>query len=365
MANAPQPRRGAPTRLPAGITLTNSGRYRARPTGSRGKRAPNTFDTLDEAKRYLRAQELAGRTVEDAIKEWMKERPLTVKATTLERDKQIIRNLSAWFTDMDLADVTESDLSRVVNEWPGKDGTRRRVRTTLQALFTWAVRKKILDSSPATNVRVAAKTGADLPNPFSWVEVDMIAQKIRGNHTYIADAMLLSAHTGLRLGELRALRVADYRDLPQPHLEVHLNHTETQDQETSTKSGKPRWVPLDPTAHEIVKRLSARRAPNDYLLTTPRGTQVRARNMRRAIHWDQLCPGHTWHDLRHTAAVEWMQHGLTSRDIQMLLGHASLETTERYLAGLHGTVWHSEISAKFREFSDVPAGNSWHNTATR
>lgn len=363
MGNARQPRRGAPSRLPAGITRTSSGRYRARPTGAHTQRRPKTFDTLDEAKRYLRSQELAGRTVEDTLGEWMKERPLTVKATTADRDRQIIRNLPDWFMDLDLVDVTESDVSRVVNEWPGKDGTRKRVRTTLQAHFTWAVRKKILDSSPAADVRVAAKTGSDIPNPFSWVEVEAITQKISPAHAYIADAMLLSAHTGVRLGELRALRVVDYRDLPQPHLEVRLSHSETQAEETSTKSGKPRWLPLDPVAHEIVKRLTSRRSSNDYLFMTPRGTQIRARNMRRAIHWDELCPGHTWHDLRHTAAVEWMQHGLTSRDIQMLLGHASLETTERYLAGLHGTVWHSQISLQFQQFGDVRPSNSWHNAS--
>jgi len=71
-------RRGALPRLPAGICRTPDGCYRARPTSGR-KRTPKTFGTLDEAKAYLRQQELAGRSVREAIDLWLKERPNSVK----------------------------------------------------------------------------------------------------------------------------------------------------------------------------------------------------------------------------------------------------------------------------------------------
>ena len=38
-----------------------------------------------------------------------------------------------------------------------------------------------------------------------------------------------------------------------------------------------------------------------------------------------------WHDLRHEAACRWLVKGLDLRAIQLLLGHADLKTTQRYL----------------------------------
>jgi integrase len=39
----------------------------------------------------------------------------------------------------------------------------------------------------------------------------------------------------------------------------------------------------------------------------------------------------TWHDLRHECASRWLEDGLDVREIQVLLGHAKLEITQRYL----------------------------------
>jgi integrase len=38
-----------------------------------------------------------------------------------------------------------------------------------------------------------------------------------------------------------------------------------------------------------------------------------------------------WHDLRHECASQWLEDGLDVREIQVLLGHAKLEITQRYL----------------------------------
>jgi integrase len=58
-------------------------------------------------------------------------------------------------------------------------------------------------------------------------------------------------------------------------------------------------------------------------------TRTRARGR---VNRDQLAEIDLhWHDLRHEAACRWLAKGLDLRAIQLLLGHADLETTQRYL----------------------------------
>ena len=58
-------------------------------------------------------------------------------------------------------------------------------------------------------------------------------------------------------------------------------------------------------------------------------TRTRARGR---VNRDQLAEiDLPWHDLRHEAACRWLAKGLDPRAIQLLLGHADLKTTQRYL----------------------------------
>lgn len=61
-----------------------------------------------------------------------------------------------------------------------------------------------------------------------------------------------------------------------------------------------------------------------------------------------------WHDLRHEAACRWLSKGLDLRAIQLLLGHADLKTTQRYLnvtdeelrRAMHEKLWSARAAEK-------------------
>ena len=58
---------------------------------------------------------------------------------------------------------------------------------------------------------------------------------------------------------------------------------------------------------------------------------------------------------RKTCATRWLQSGATLRDIQLLLGHKSLATTQKYLG--------ATVSAKLRPIIDLAFGDLTMNTA--
>lgn len=118
------------------------------------------------------------------------------------------------------------------------------------------------------------------------------------------DAIRLAAYTGLRRGELLALRAQDWRDGA-----LWL---------ATSKSGRPRRVPVPPSLHDVCKRLPLRTTAA-YL----RGDFERA---RAAVG----LPGVRFHDLRHTYASLLVQAGVDLRAVKDLMGHSTMQMTSRY-----------------------------------
>jgi len=137
---------------------------------------------------------------------------------------------------------------------------------------------------------------------------------------------------GLRVGEVSAL---DVRDLDLHRGEVRV----------MGKGGKERVVPLPAAARESLGGyLDSRRAPG--ILAEPLFPSLRPRDgcarrlgprdirrilkarARRVGIVDRVHP----HRLRHSYATHLLDMGADLREIQELLGHASLSTTEKYTA---------------------------------
>ncbi len=106
------------------------------------------------------------------------------------------------------------------------------------------------------------------------------------------------------------------------------------------KDREERPVPLPPLAADMLKRRYATRS-GSYVFPGAKGDKPRygsSRAILRAmdaagLNADDLVQRHgraTIHSLRHTFASWLIQHGTTIKDVQELLGHASVVTTERY-----------------------------------
>lgn len=144
---------------------------------------------------------------------------------------------------------------------------------------------------------------------------------------YVVAAALL---TGMRYGELIRLKVGDYK----PDLKgVWVKES---------KSGKPRFVPLNGDGLGLFSDLASGKALSSALLLRsdrkPWGRCHQIRRIREACERVGIDPPISFHDLRHSYASLLVQSGVDLRVVADLLGHADTRMTMRHYAHLNDDV---------------------------
>jgi len=131
--------------------------------------------------------------------------------------------------------------------------------------------------------------------------------------------------TGLRANELRNLKVSD---LDSRRMVIHVR---------ISKGGVPRDIGLSPVLLERLKVYWRRLRPKDWLFPSAMrpDQQLEPKSIRHAISKAARRGGidkHVSpHVFRHSCATHLLEAGADLRTIQVLLGHADIQTTARYL----------------------------------
>jgi site-specific recombinase XerD len=150
--------------------------------------------------------------------------------------------------------------------------------------------------------------------------------------------------TGARVSEILQLRVGDV-DLKNRLLRI------------KGKGNKERIIPFGRTAATLLSKymslLATYRTPtnDDLVFQSSNFTPLHRRNIYR--RWQQLqkqagLKPLPLHGLRHGFARAWLISGGDAFSLQLILGHASPETTKRYV-----TLWASDLQQKHAQHSPV------------
>lgn len=142
------------------------------------------------------------------------------------------------------------------------------------------------------------------------------------------------AYTGLRWGEMAALRVQDF-DMLRRRVNVSRSVTECGGLRWSTpKTWERRSVPFPAVIADELALLMVGKSRDDLVFTDMRGGVLRNSNWRARVFGpgvakcqaaDETFPSITPHDLRHTAASLAVSAGANVKALQRMLGHASLD----------------------------------------
>jgi len=165
----------------------------------------------------------------------------------------------------------------------------------------------------------------------------------------------VAAFTGLRLGELRALR---WRQMSFERGTLTVAATMSAGQVASPKWGKARTVPLATPAAAELARLADRGRfvdPEDRVFCGPLGEPLDDSAIRRRLRRAQKAAGLRplrFHDLRHSFGSLVVRE-LDTATLKSWMGHSKLTTTERYL---HAKPRHSDVARLDRAFAGSLAG---------
>ena len=273
--------------------------------------------------------------VRDLLREWVELRRRTVAPKTAVTDADLLRLMAPTLGARAVGSVLPIEIERwllYLRERHGlADGSLRRYRQSLSSFFAWTVAEHRRSDNPVTTARLPAPL--DPPRemrPMTEEELNGVVAAIRRCSPAMADLVVIAGWTGLRWGELRALRVRTVQHTPAPALHVVASQTEGKPEKVA-KGRNRRRVPLADVAHEAVLRAAAGKGPNDRLLGGPDGGSLWRRSFLRATGWEEVSGGRRLHDLRHTAACLWLSRGVDLATVSAWLGHASVSTTNIYL----------------------------------
>ncbi len=169
---------------------------------------------------------------------------------------------------------------------------------------------------------------------------------------------LTAAFTGLRMGELLALR---WRDVDFSGNVIRVRASYYLGQLTTPKSGKVRALPLAPAVAAALAALGQRQdwvGDDDLVFVGSTGSYLDGSALRRrykaALAAGGLRPLR-FHDLRHTFGTRMIAKA-DIRRVQEWMGHADVQTTMRYL---HYAPREEDarLVAEAFEVEDAPAPN--------
>ena len=209
--------------------------------------------------------------------------------------------------------------------------TIARKASSLRRYFKWAQKQGIVKLDPAIDLQTRLGKGrlprvlkneelvVLLDEPRAMIKDDDGARKLRD------DAVLeLLYGSGLRVSELCNLQFSSF-DFIQKLVRV------------VGKGNKERLIPLSEKSviainswisHGRTEMLGAA-DDNDFVFLNLRGKPISPRDIRRLIDRRSLTPVNP-HALRHTFATHLLDGGADLREVQELLGHADLSSTQIY-----------------------------------
>ena len=275
--------------------------------------AENTKNWVEISRRYRTYIRLEKRLADNTVESYM-------------RDLSQFAHFVLLFYDAAPADVEAGMIERYM-AWLYDHGREKTSQARIRSFFNYLLLAGDLESSPAEFIETP-KFGRSLPDILSTEEIDRIIAAVdRSTAKGRRDSAMLEVlySCGLRVSELTSLRLGDLF-FGEGYIRV------------TGKGDKQRLVPVSAVARDKIQCYLDERprkfAGADTLFLNNRGKALSRvmvftiiRDAARRAGIDKTISPHTF---RHSFATHLLEGGAGIRQVQEMLGHESIVTTEIY-----------------------------------
>ncbi len=287
--------------------------------------------------------------------------------TTAKNETLFMRMFRDWIgADRALKSITEADIENFYyRDEVGSDHTRNSYYISLNTFFNWCIIKEYIQEKPIYKPKKPQRKIPKFIYPEELAQLieyrlSVIRQDIDGNALYDTNrhvywvilGWMVLAGTGMRPAELANLKL---QQIEPDSILIGEDFT--------TKVREERRVPLLFESRQAIKLLRdpnfRKREPfmskSDYLLGRSPHTSRNRLSREFSLAWKTRFPNkakRTLYNLKDMFAVRYLTDasisespGLKINSLKEILGHASLETTQKYLKAvptgisIDGTIW--------------------------
>ena len=260
-------------------------------------------------------------SLKDAIDYYLGQARRQKKASTIEREKYVYNAFSDYVGES--TEVGKIKVSTIagykqyrLDEDEISPATMDIELRKLSQFFGFLVTHEIIEKNPAKRVK-----SPKLPNEeirfLSPDEIESLLKAIDDQN--YKDLILAYLHTGARKAELLPENL-QWKDIDLKSREIRLHG----------KGDKTRWVPINKTLYKILKRRKFQEKRSYPFNFNYNYMPKKFKNYVEDAELEDI----TLHDLRRTYGSLLVQNGVDIFTVSKLLGHSSVQVTEKHYAAL-------------------------------
>lgn len=270
---------------------------------------------------------------------WLEEVAGSVKISTLAGYRhKVTCYLNTHFGKLSLFQITPDMISWAINYWQ-KDGlSNSSIKVILRVLgqsLKVAVKKGILTTNPCEEVQAPAYRKEKVRSLTLKEQADL-EKVVREGKSDKSLSVMIALYTGLRIGEIAALKWADIDFSGE---KLHISHTyqrvSTVGEENTTlhhgsakSASSHRVIPIVPKIMKVLKRLK-KKATSEFVFSVngkpcePRLLTYHFHRLREKANLGKI----HFHQLRHSFATRCIELTQDVNSVSDLLGHSSTQMT--------------------------------------
>lgn len=248
----------------------------------------------------------------------------------------MMKHIMPYFGDTMITGISRKAVDSWILKLPKEHGisasTANKMLSLLKQMLRVAVYDGLIPISPAESVRPLAEEERRR-DAFTEDEVKAMFSVRWPSDTAYA-ACFLSAFTGMRLGEIRALRASRVHE---DYILVDSSWSDSSGLKT-TKSGKPRIVPITKRISSMLIKIGNGRVGDELIFSGNGSTPLEDRSITSPMKaiMEKLDIGAdgrmlTFHSFRHFFNTQIVAAGISGDIVRNVVGHGSEAMTDRYL----------------------------------